>query len=738
MKASWKIFLKDIKNIATNWVALVLIGGLIVLPSLYAWFNIEASWDPYGQTDQIPIGIVNEDQGATVQGEEIHVGDDLVQTLKENKSMDWQFVEREKAMNKLEYGDYFAVIVIPENFSERLGTVVSGEPEKANVDYYVNEKINAIAPKITQKGATVIVEQISSNFISTVNGIIFDKFNELGIELEENLPDIEKFEDYIFTLEEKLPEIHRILDDSTSDAERAGTLIDQAQAMIPEVEEATETGLQTIDDTTAFLKDAEDRLDEIAPKVEEDLASIQNMLAKTNDFVNSIDATSIDLTDGTQISKVSGQIDATLQSIQTIKDALTQLQQSGEQGEPGSGGDPSSNEGSGSESGSSNQETIDNALNELESMEQNLLTLQEQVNGVQDSLADKQAEVNGILSTMKERTEAVNKQVDAFVIEYKESIEPTIREEVAVAKQTLSDARGILADIQSTIPEVEDMLYRTEANLNDGKDMLQYINNEFPYVNDKVMELANKIRSVQDETDINEIINLLQNDPEAERGFFAEPVVLNENSIFSVPNYGTGMTPFYTILAIWVGGLLLISLLSTEVHDKKDYSGRQVYFGRLLTFILIGVFQTMIVTVGNIVILHVEIMEPFWFILFGLLCSSVFIMIVYTLVSVFGDVGKALAIILLVLQIAGSGGTYPVVLLPEFFQMINPFLPFTYAIDLMREAVGGIVWNRVIHDLIFIIPFGIVALILGGFMKESINKHTDKLKKKSKESGLFH
>lgn len=130
MKASWNLFLMDMKSIGKNWAAIIVIVGLIILPSLYAWLNIEASWDPYAKTDQIPIGIVNEDKGAAVRDQDIHVGDEIVHTLKENRSMDWQFVNRKKAMNKLEYGDYFAVLIIPENFSEKLGTVISAQPKR--------------------------------------------------------------------------------------------------------------------------------------------------------------------------------------------------------------------------------------------------------------------------------------------------------------------------------------------------------------------------------------------------------------------------------------------------------------------------------------------------------------------------------------------------------------------------------------------------------------------------------
>src|SRR5690625_4792009 len=198
------------------------------------------------------------------------------------------------------------------------------------------------------------------------------------------------------------------------------------------------------------------------------------------------------------------------------------------------------------------------------------------------------------------------------------------------------------------------------------------------------------------------------------------------------------MTPFYTVLSIWVGGLLLISLLSTDVPRPENFSLQSIYFGKFMTFSFIGLLQTLIVTNGDIFLLHVKMANPVWFVIFGLFISLVFITIIYTFVSIFGDVGKALAIVMLVLQIAGSGGTYPVVLLPKFFQIISPLLPFTYAVDLMREAVGGIVWSSVIFDLIILALFGLIAILFGAVLKEPINKHTDKLVKKSQESGVFH
>jgi len=726
MKNSWNIFSKDIKNIGTNWVAAIIIGGLILLPSLYAWLNIKASWDPYGQTDQIPIGVVNEDAGETVLDEDINVGDTLVDTLKENDSMQWHFVSKDLAMDKLENGDYFAVIVIPDDFSKNLGTVINAHPEKAHVEYYVNEKLNAIAPKITEKGASVIVEDVSSEFISTVNGVIFDIFNNIGLELEADLPDIEQFEDYIFTIEKKLPEIHETLKGTLSDADEASGIVSKAQKEIPKVKDVVGNGMTTIDETNEFLGKAEQQINEMGPKIKEDLAKAQETVAKFNTLLDDDDSTDINIDEGRALKERLGEkVDESLEFLNDVETTLEAvLEQMQNADEP-------------------DQDQIDRvgeAIDKVQHIQAVLNEGRENTEELDQFIDEKKGEVDEIFANIKEISENAGTGLDELVKEYNESIEPTVLEELTKAQNTLSEGKDILVDIQSTIPEVEKLLKRTGGSLNDGKGLLEDVLAEYPYVNDKVNELANKIRDVKDEADINEIIDLLLNDPETEKGFFAEPVKLDEHSLFPIENYGSGMTPFYTVLSLWVGGLLLISLLTTDVHrpEPEQFNSQAVYFGKLFTFAFIGLLQTIIVTTGDIFLINVQMANPVWFVIFGLFCSLVFITIIYTLVSIFGDVGKALAIVMLVLQIAGSGGTYPVVLLPKFFQTISPFLPFTYAVDIMREAVGGIVWSNVIFDLIILAFFGLIAILFGTLLKKPINKHTNKLVEKSQESGVFH
>lgn len=711
MKNIFHIYKSDVKSIVTNVMSLVLIGGLIFLPSLYAWLNIKASWDPYAQTNQIPIGFVNEDEGANIRGEDIDVGQDLEDYLKEDNNFNWQFVNRTEGIAELEYGTFYAMIVVPKDFSETLGSVIQSEPKKATMEYFVNEKINAIAPKITDKGASVIVEELSSEFISTVNGVIFEMFNEIGLELEESMPDIEQFEEYVFTLEKELPNIHEKLVDMDDQLTKASKMIEIATNKIPEAKEVMQKGLNAIHKTDTFLQKVESEIKAISPALKEEVKEIETVFTdvetKRNEIEKAIvaekDAIDIEAIEK-ELPEMAVQIDEMIVSLQKIQDELT---------EPN---------------------------NQIEELINNLQMIKEDINHVESKTVDIKAFIEQHEQFYQDLQDNINvvTEIDLqkFVQQYEEEIEPNMLAEIHKGQQTVQQAKDKLTEINDTVPEIEAMLGNTETKISEGQEALDKLFASYPQIQDRVNSLANTIRKVQDETDIKEIVELLLNDSEKEKGFFAEPVVLNRNEVFPVPNYGTGMTPFYTVLSLWVGGLLLISLLSPNVPETA-LNSKITYTGRLLTFISIGLLQTLIVTMGDMFIIGVDVSHPIWFVIFGLLISFVFMSIVYTAVAILGDVGKAVAIILLVLQIASSGGTYPVVLLPEFFQSVNPFLPFTYGVDLMREAVGGIIWRRALTDIVFLIGFATISISAGVFLKGPVQAKMTKVVQ-SKGGRLFH
>ncbi|WP_374965938.1 YhgE/Pip family protein [Lysinibacillus sp. RS5] len=762
----FQIYKGDIHNILTNWVVAVIIGGLIFLPSLYAWLNIYASMDPYAHTANMKIAIVNEDTGANVRGEDIHVGNDVIANLSTNKSFSWQFTSREKAIDRLKNGDYFAVIVIPSDFSQKLTSILSNQPTKAHIDYYVNEKINAVSPKITIKGASGLTQQVSSEFISTVNGTLFSIFNTIGVEMEREIPDLRTFENYIFTIEQHLPGIETFLAQTAKGGKEAETLLNHTMTQVPEVEKLTNEGLTTIQQGLKLINEADTLFTELSPIIKKDLEAVQNIAQRFTELVGKLENANVDTatiaqtkdTIKKQLNASHEKINSSIQTLEAlqkltqadasthkqlenkVQNILTALQQS-------------------------NSEEVKTLLTNKKIIEQleairgdlqanpsltdyslSSLTALNQLNTLLTDVSNKVQQLNNIdgekikkdLADVQSVAQNASNNLNQFLTHYNDHLEPQIRTTLSSAKNTLTNASSMLTDVKSFLPQVSDRLTNAKNTLATANKTIATVQSNFPALSTKIKDLAEKLRTLESEADISEIVQLLKNDVNAERDFFEEPIKLQEHRMFPIDNYGTAMTPFYTVLSIWVGCLLLISLLSVDIHDNHQYSIREVYFGRLLTFATFSFIQTLIITIGDIVLLDGSISAPYYFIPFGLLISLVFVTVVYTLVSVFGNVGKALAIVMLVLQIAGSGGTYPVELLPKFFQIINPFLPFTYAIEMMREAVGGIIWSKVFVDLAFLSFFWLIFILFGFFMKKLLSEKMELLMNKTRGLDIFH
>ncbi|MGE7948366.1 YhgE/Pip family protein [Lysinibacillus sp. NPDC093688] len=762
----FQIYKGDIHNILTNWVVAVIIGGLIFLPSLYAWLNIYASMDPYAHTANMKIAVVNEDTGANVRGEDINVGNEVVDNLSTNQSFTWEFTSHEQAINSLKNGNYFAVIIVPSDFSQKLTSILSNVPTKAHIDYYVNEKINPIAPKITSKGASGLTQQVSNEFISTVNGTLFSIFNTVGVEMEREIPDFRKFENYIFTIEHHLPDIETYLAQTAKGGKEAETLLNHTITQVPEVEKLTNDGLTTIHQGLNLINEADTLFNQLSPIIKKDLEAVQNIAQRFTDIIGKLQNANVDSATIAQIKDtIKNQLDASREkvttSIQTIE-ALQKLTQADASTRKQLENKIQNIQTLLQQSNSEDVKTLltnNKIIEQLEAIRGDLqanpsftdysfssLTALNQLNTLLTDISSKVQQLNTIdvetikkdLADVQSVAQNVSTNLQQFLTHYNDQLEPQIHTTLASAKNTLTNASTMLTNVKGFLPQATDRLTNAKNMLATANKTIGTVQTDFPALSTKIKALADKLRTLESEADISEIVQLLKNDVNAERDFFEEPIKLQEHRMFPIANYGTAMTPFYTVLSIWVGCLLLISLLSVNIHNNNQYSIRQVYFGRLLTFATFSFIQTLIITIGDTVILDGSISAPSFFIPFGIFISLVFITIVYTLVSVFGNVGKALAIVMLVLQIAGSGGTYPVELLPRFFQMINPFLPFTYAIGMMREAVGGIIWSKVWVDLAFLSFFWLIFILFGFFLKKLLSEKMEHFMNKTRGSDIFH
>jgi putative membrane protein len=302
-----------------------------------------------------------------------------------------------------------------------------------------------------------------------------------------------------------------------------------------------------------------------------------------------------------------------------------------------------------------------------------------------------------------------------------------------------NDYPGIKADLTNTLAMANEKLPEVEAALDKANDLIK---NDWPTIQTGLHKAADAIRKGEQQVDLGEVIKLLKLDATKESDFFTQPVAVQENAVYPIANNGSASTPFYTALCLWVGAVLFSSIATTDYYlegkDKKRYSKREQFSARMLTFLVMGLAQALIVTLGNYFLLGVDVKNPVFSVLFALLIALAFMMMVYVLVALFGNVGKGIAIIILVLSISGGGGNYPIQVSGKFFQMINPFLPFTHAVNLLRESAGGIYWPNAWFAIVILVAVAVVFLVIGALLFPHFEERTKKIAELSRQSHLFH
>ncbi|TBL70543.1 YhgE/Pip domain-containing protein [Paenibacillus thalictri] len=890
MKKILHIYKTDLLNIAKVPTGLLLMVALAILPSVYAWINLEAMWDPYSNTSGIKIAVTSKDEGASVQGKAFNIGDEVLKSLQDNHKLGWTFVDEQEALRGVEHGEYYASLLIPADFSRNIASVIGGNLKKPEIEYTVNEKINAIAPKITEKGASGITGQISENFIKTVSETLLSQMKELGLQFQEQLPVIRKVESRILELEAHLPEIEEMGNKALEIEQKLPEIRDKAdkivelESRIPELDQAGNTILKVeekwpkineaaqevlfIEDKLPEIQRAADRLTELDQnfyKVEEGLDTAIEKANKANEiittalnvfpkietiadqggafadtlnrFLQNNDAAfealipvlrmnlvllqqiADDVTQITgllqnanidpqpalvmltaiadRLATAAGVLDRMIdifaklnawlpgapltdtvdklgavktnfaQQTETIR-AIIDAVQKGEQPAQDLVAKLSalSKDASGLLSGILSRydsEIVPNvrkALGQIKSVALNasdvlgtlkaklpdiralLQDAQQTVHFAQDQFAKLQSDMPQIRSRVHEAVVTIQAKLGEFTQAIQEAA-PFIRSDLPKVEQKVHEAADF---VRNDLPAAEDELrkvadlYRTkfpevENAVHQTADLVR---NDLPGFEDAVRKAAGQIRRIQGETNIDELLKLLQNDVQKQSDFFANPIVVKENKRFPIPNYGSAMSPFYTTLSLWVGAMLLVSLMKADLEeDEASYKSYEIYFGRLLIFLTIGFFQALIVTMGDMFLLGTYVVHKIWFVVFAVLISKVFVTITYTLVSVFGNVGKGVAIIFLVLQFSSSGGTFPVSTSSAFFQKLNPFVPFTYAVGAMREAVGGILPDVVVKDVLCLCVFIAICYVVALALKKPLSGYIKRVAEQAKKTKLI-
>ena len=712
MKNIFKIYKNDLKDIFTNKVLLVIIIGLCILPSLYAWFNIKASWDPYGNTGNISVAVINKDSGAEIMNKKVNMGDELVKELKTNKDLGWKFVDRKKALEGVNSGKYYAYIEIPSNFSENLASLVSKDIKKGTIIYTVNEKINAIAPKITSKGAITIQNEVNQTVVKTVSEVVLKAFKEAGIEIEKQLPKLSTLENNLVEVQGKFKDIDKVVDTAVDATDKVSDIIKDIQNDMPLIKDTITNSKNLSSDIKSFLNDSKTGLSQLSPILKNDLGLISEISSNAKNAVSDlIDAINKGSESAPQlIDNLSTKLSDLASSTNTLTKFLEKLNKLV----------PGNQLKSVIDSLNSISAKLDTAVSSLQ-------TIKNQVaNGEKPPLTN----LNNLLKVIGDVNTITSSILNNFDSKIQGPISNIIEDSFKVADNIIA----VLDSAEKKLPAVEDILNTTLSFSGSAEKRASFIKEKLPYAKSVVDTLVDSMKKINNSSEVNELISLLKSDVLKRSDFLKQPVDLVENRLYPIKNYGSAMAPFYTVLSLWVGILLLMSLLSTNVHG--DYKPNEVYFGRGLTFLTLTIIQALIVSLGDIYFLKVQAVNIPLFILISVFTSIVFTAIVYSLVSIFGNVGKAIGVVLLVIQVAGSGGTFPIQVTPQFFQNVYPLLPFTYAISAMREAVGGIYMPNLTKDISTLAIFIVVFVIFTVFFKKPINKVTEKIQDRFNESDL--
>lgn len=720
MKKSFQIFKRDIGRLSKNIVALIVVIGVCIIPSLYAWFNIAANKDPYGNTANIKIAVANNDAGTEndMLGN-LDVGGQIVDTLKENDSLGWVFVSEDKAISGVKSGEYYAAIVIPDNFSESMVSFLSGKIEQPEFDYYLNEKKNAIAPKITDTGANTIQQQVNTEFVSAAAGTVADILNGsvsgIGTKLDDVQNDIST---KISTVSGNLKEYEKALDSFNKTVDSSNRLIEKSKKSMATVKSDANSGVNSIKNGTDSLTLVRNDIADFANDLGAGISKAQNSLAKVN-TKSGINLGKI----SSKTESIHGQFQEMITSVESIIDKnsemLTTLKEINKKY-------PS--------------DSLTNLINELDSQNSKYKTILQKLRTGSDS-------INDATTTSVKAVESISKIIEKNTKDIhssKVTVENGIMTGLNTSLDTFSNIQGTLSGILKGVGPATDnvvtLMDQLENSLDSAKKALSSTGSSIKKVQER-LDKANVDISVVKTSKIYEKLKDMTNlDSDKVASFMSSPVKLKTETFYSVENYGTAMTPFYTNLAIWVGGIVLIAIFKMEVDKSekiKNFTPTQAYFGRWMLFILVGFVQALIICLGDIFILKIKCQHPILFVVAGLVAAFVYVNLIYALSLTFKHIGKAVSVILVILQIPGSAGTYPIEMTPGFFQAIHPLLPFTYGINAMREAIAGTYGHYYVKNLVILLIYVPIALFIGLVLRRLLLNLNSLFDKKLEQTGLM-
>lgn len=723
-----RLFRHDLRQATRSTIALVVLFGVVVIPSFFAWFNVLASWDPFGNTKDLKVAVANADEGyeGGLLPVRINIGDQVLSALRANADLDWVFTSPEQAVRGTESEEYYAALVLPPDFSRQMMTFLVPGATSARIDYYTNEKTNALSPKITGEAATDVSVQINETFTKTLNEV------GLGVvaSLADNLEDPET-RAAIARLEANAAALASQLRAGADSAQALGLLVSASKPLVTGATSLATSSDSALRETAGAIGDGSTAARRLGTTLETATGSLAAAFSTSADSYRAL-GTQVDqlfTSLGSQsqatvatLNTLAGQVDAQIAAYQGLRDEL--------QAQADTATDPA----------------LRDALELVVSRIDGALARQE-------LLRDRIQEAATRLTQGEVDSQATRDEVIAVVDEARSAVEGVESSYSQSLRPQLEQLAGTLASVNGGFVAIGDDLSGAVAALSEGsgsltgvltaaEGTLSTISEDLEAAAARFDGVASALRDASESGDLSALTTIIGPDAQTFAGELTTPVALRTIPVFEVATFGAQMAPFYSVLGLWVGALLLSVLIRVDVvRDRLPFGAGltlpQEYFGRYGIFAVLALLQSSLLYVGLIGFVGVRPVYPALLILAGWVMSLVFSLITYTLVLSFGEAGKALAVFLLVVQISAGGGAYPLSVLPQWFQNISPFLPVTHATSAVRAAIAGIYEGDFWISLGCLVLFVVPALLLGLVLRVPLIGFNDDLAKALESTRLM-
>lgn len=726
MKNVWKIFQRDMMRVRNNVIALVVIIGISVVPCLYAWFNIAASWDPYSNTGNLKVAVASADEGyeGSLIPIEINIGDKVLSALRENTQMEWVFTTEEKATSGVKSGKYYAAIVIPKDFSNKMMSVFSEKVEKPEITYYSNAKENAIAPKVTDKGAGAVQRQVNEVFIETVSDTTLTVLQAVS-----NMTQASGAETIVDNLNTNLNQISGDLTASAGLLESFSDMTGSAQKLLNStteflqtVQQQTKESRQTFQETSKTFSSLDDSMDAAADSVGTALKSVENVYDQMDQVISG--AFSDESADAQQIAStldtLAGQVGNVVTAYTSVRDSVAAVADKYPETAP----------------------LVDAIVVRMDTSIQQQKNLQSKLQDSAKGLRDATTDLGTARNELKDLAAKNWENMSGVSASYKSSVQKSLNQLSASLTSSKQEISSLLSQLDQSANGIYKLTDTADSDLSEIQKVLGDSGELLAEASDRIADTTAKLDEMETSGDFSELEALISGDKSAISTFLAAPVSLDTHKIYEIANYGSSMAPFYSVLSIWIGGIVLVAMLKVNVSENctkglKNVKLHQIYFGRFITFMIVGLFQSTLIALGDLLYLGIQCEHPFLFLLGCWFSSLVFVNIIYTLTVSLGDIGKAVSVILLVVQVAGTGGTFPIEVAPSFFRAVYPLLPFTHSMAALRETVGGMYGMNYWIDFGKLAIFLGISLIVGLVLRKPIIKANDAFTEKLEETKLM-